>query len=230
MLSSHGVYPPIYATPGPACFAAQMGDRNAGLPFKIPTICFSEKQLGFMLGPCRRPERFKLDRLRSKGPFLSIHNQSTIEIVKRLAVVSSSEGTGCHEGSCNHLYLHIFIPDDSAFTGLPDYKVTPWQSSRSIPIQELKLTLDSMPRKLILEMAWFELLSPRSDSVALALLTYLSRTEDSKYVRGYFHWLLQAAFPRDPDDELARWPERFAPRHLGLELRDLCALYDHARK
>lgn len=106
----------------------------------------------------------------------------------------------------------------------------PWKHDRKLPIQEIKIILDSLPRYEVIQIAWREVLRPQADSVALPLLVYLSRTEENKYVKGYFEWLSLAAFnDHDFDKELSRWPIRKTPKLTGASLHDLCAMYRQAR-
>lgn len=111
-----------------------------------------------------------------------------------------------------------------------DCSQKPWNHGRQLSIQEIKIVLDSLSRNELIQITWSELLHPHADSVALPLLTYLSRTEENKYVRGYFEWLYLAAFSsHNIDNELGRWPARRAPKLINASLQDLCAIYVQAR-
>lgn len=105
----------------------------------------------------------------------------------------------------------------------------PWNFERKLSIQKIKIVLDSLSRHEVIQITWGELLIPQSNSVALPLLTYLSRTEENKYLKGYFEWLSHAAFAdHNIDNDLSRWPWRRSPKAINVSLRDLCAMYKYA--
>jgi len=105
-----------------------------------------------------------------------------------------------------------------------DCPSSPWPLSRTVSIEQLMADFQELPRELVIQYAFGEIVGSEKDSLDVPLLRYLYGSEANNSLRGFFGAIPYLVYGEDVKTLMENWPQR--PRRLAkMSPARLCQLY-----